>query len=206
MRLAAGRAEPHSAKRQTDLACSSCRGAVRPIHACSKNPCDHESRVEKCGGIPFSGGSSPLHTKTWVEPPDFPILCGLGAGFSANPPPRVSRRQFFALRQDGTGAARESVDTKKTTVRQDGFWWAHAGWLLDQKGTWMRADKNNASDLASDRESRTNARNADRIMGPAMPELTLASWHQSICPSTIRRMDSYIYGAGSIVMQGKMRE
>jgi len=32
---------------------------------------------------------------------------------------------------------------------RDGFWWAHAGWLLDQKGTWMRADKNNASDLAS---------------------------------------------------------
>mmetsp|Transcript_15456 Transcript_15456/g.40971 ORF Transcript_15456/g.40971 Transcript_15456/m.40971 type:complete len:429 (+) Transcript_15456:80-1366(+) len=31
---------------------------------------------------------------------------------------------------------------------KDGFWWAHAGWLLDQKGTWMRADKNNASDLA----------------------------------------------------------
>lgn len=32
---------------------------------------------------------------------------------------------------------------------KDGFWWAHSGWLLDQKNTWMRCDKNNASDLAS---------------------------------------------------------
>lgn len=29
----------------------------------------------------------------------------------------------------------------------DGFWWAHAGWLLDQKNTWMRQDKSNAIDL-----------------------------------------------------------
>jgi len=29
----------------------------------------------------------------------------------------------------------------------DGFWWAHMGWLMDKKGTWMRGDKNNASDL-----------------------------------------------------------
>mmetsp|Transcript_117159 Transcript_117159/g.239681 ORF Transcript_117159/g.239681 Transcript_117159/m.239681 type:complete len:436 (+) Transcript_117159:95-1402(+) len=32
---------------------------------------------------------------------------------------------------------------------KDGFWWAHMGWLLDQTGTWMRCDKNNASDLSS---------------------------------------------------------
>merc|ERR1712032_1774827 len=31
----------------------------------------------------------------------------------------------------------------------DGFWWSHMGWLLDQEGTWMRANKSNASDLAS---------------------------------------------------------
>jgi len=30
---------------------------------------------------------------------------------------------------------------------KDGFWWAHAGWLLDQKGTWMRVDRSNAEDL-----------------------------------------------------------
>ena len=30
---------------------------------------------------------------------------------------------------------------------KDGFWWAHAGWLLDQKGTWMRANRDNAADL-----------------------------------------------------------
>ncbi|CAE7566888.1 ADS3 [Symbiodinium natans] len=30
---------------------------------------------------------------------------------------------------------------------KDGFWWAHAGWLLDQKGTWMRVDRSNADDL-----------------------------------------------------------
>jgi hypothetical protein len=28
----------------------------------------------------------------------------------------------------------------------DGFWWAHAGWLLDQKNTWMRSDKSNVPD------------------------------------------------------------
>jgi stearoyl-CoA desaturase (delta-9 desaturase) len=32
---------------------------------------------------------------------------------------------------------------------KDGFWWSHAGWLLDQTGTWMRCDKNNASDLSA---------------------------------------------------------
>jgi stearoyl-CoA desaturase (delta-9 desaturase) len=31
---------------------------------------------------------------------------------------------------------------------KDGFWWSHAGWLLDQKGTWMRVDKSNAEDLS----------------------------------------------------------
>ncbi|CAJ1404190.1 unnamed protein product [Effrenium voratum] len=31
---------------------------------------------------------------------------------------------------------------------KDGFWWAHAGWLLDQKGTWMRVDRSNAEDLS----------------------------------------------------------
>jgi len=31
---------------------------------------------------------------------------------------------------------------------KDGFWWSHAGWLLDQKGTWMRVDKSNADDLS----------------------------------------------------------
>jgi len=31
----------------------------------------------------------------------------------------------------------------------DGFWWSHTGWLLDGKGTWMRGDKSNASDLQS---------------------------------------------------------
>jgi len=29
----------------------------------------------------------------------------------------------------------------------DGFWWAHTGWLLDQKNTWMRSDKSNVPDL-----------------------------------------------------------
>jgi len=31
---------------------------------------------------------------------------------------------------------------------KDGFWWSHAGWLLDQKGTWMRVDRSNAEDLS----------------------------------------------------------
>jgi stearoyl-CoA desaturase (delta-9 desaturase) len=33
----------------------------------------------------------------------------------------------------------------------DGFWWSHAGWLLDQKNTWMRSDKSNVPDLKSQR-------------------------------------------------------
>jgi len=31
----------------------------------------------------------------------------------------------------------------------DGFWWSHAGWLLDAEGTWMRRNKANATDLSS---------------------------------------------------------
>uniref|UniRef100_A0A7S1M2U5 Fatty acid desaturase domain-containing protein n=1 Tax=Alexandrium catenella TaxID=2925 RepID=A0A7S1M2U5_ALECA len=31
----------------------------------------------------------------------------------------------------------------------DGFWWSHAGWLLDAEGTWMRGNKGNAKDLSS---------------------------------------------------------
>ncbi|CAK9004824.1 Palmitoyl-monogalactosyldiacylglycerol delta-7 desaturase [Durusdinium trenchii] len=31
---------------------------------------------------------------------------------------------------------------------KDGFWWSHAGWLLDQKGTWMRVDRSNVDDLS----------------------------------------------------------
>jgi len=30
----------------------------------------------------------------------------------------------------------------------DGFWWSHMGWLMDQEGTWMRANKSNIFDLA----------------------------------------------------------
>jgi len=30
----------------------------------------------------------------------------------------------------------------------DGFWWSHMGWLMDVKGTWMRSNKANASDLS----------------------------------------------------------
>jgi stearoyl-CoA desaturase (delta-9 desaturase) len=30
----------------------------------------------------------------------------------------------------------------------DGFWWSHTGWLLDAEGTWMRSNKQNATDLS----------------------------------------------------------
>jgi len=31
---------------------------------------------------------------------------------------------------------------------QDGFWWSHIGWLVDKEGTWMRSNKENASELS----------------------------------------------------------